>query len=143
MVPTGFRGKHRDAVRSDIPQSSSAREDQDPGSPCPHDDDFFDARPDAAETEEAISKFMSGLESQEQSGFDRLQTLLTKLPDSACPSCNNRQQNVACCSIGRRLSSQNGRGAAEKVHAFRAVIVQARCGIHVYTMYIHVCTMFV
>ena len=80
MVPTGFRGKHRDAVRSDIPQSSSAREDQDPGSPCPHDDDFFDARPDAAETEEAISKFMSGLESQEQSGFDRLQTLLRKLP---------------------------------------------------------------
>ena len=32
--------------------------------------DFFDARPDAAETEEAINKFISGLESQGQAGFD-------------------------------------------------------------------------
>ena len=63
--------------------------------------------------------------------------------EASCPICNKRQQNVACCSIGRRVSSQNGRGAAEEVHAFRAVIVQARCGIQVNTMYIHVCTMFV
>jgi hypothetical protein len=48
--------------------------------PCPEDGDFFYARPDAAETEEAISKFVSGLESQEQAGFDRLHSLLSRRP---------------------------------------------------------------
>ena len=55
-------------LRSDIPQPPSARQDEDGGSPCPEDGDFFNARSDAAEKEEAISKFISGLESQEQSG---------------------------------------------------------------------------
>ncbi len=43
---------------------------------------FFYARPgpDAAETEKAINKFISGLESQEQADFDRLHTLLSRLP---------------------------------------------------------------
>ena len=67
-VSTGFRGQHRDVLRSDIPQPPSARQDEDGGSPCPEDVDFFYARSDAAEIEEAISKFISGLESQEQSG---------------------------------------------------------------------------
>ncbi len=52
----------------------------DQGSPCPEDGDCFDARPDAAETKEAINKFISGLDSQEQAGFDRLHTLLSCLP---------------------------------------------------------------
>ena len=52
----------------------------DEGSPCPEDGDFFDARPDAAETEQAINKFLSGLECQEQAGFDRLHSLLSRLP---------------------------------------------------------------
>jgi hypothetical protein len=52
----------------------------DEGSPCPEDGDFFDARPDAAETEEAINKFLSGLECQEQAGFDRLHSLQSRLP---------------------------------------------------------------
>ena len=75
FVPTGFRGQHRDGVRSDLPLPSSAREDEDEGSPCPKDGDFFYARPDATETEEAISMFISGLECQEQSCFERLHTL--------------------------------------------------------------------
>ncbi len=37
--PTGRQ--HRDTVLSDIPQPSSAREDDDWGSPCPEDGDFF------------------------------------------------------------------------------------------------------
>jgi hypothetical protein len=49
----------------DIPQLSHARDDEDQGSPCPEDGDFFYAMPDAAETEEAINKFISGMESQE------------------------------------------------------------------------------
>ncbi len=66
---TDFHGQHRDAVQSDLPLPSSAREDEDEGSPCPlaEDDDFFDARPDSTETEEAINKFISGLECQKQS----------------------------------------------------------------------------
>ena len=67
IVSTCFRGQHRDAnagVR-DIPRLSHARDDEDQGSPCPEDGDFLDARPDAAEIEEAINKFISGLESQE------------------------------------------------------------------------------
>ena len=44
----------------------------DPGSPFPDDGDFFDARPDAVETEEAISKFMSGLESQEHAHIENI-----------------------------------------------------------------------
>jgi hypothetical protein len=64
----------------DIPLLSHARDNEDQGSPCPEDGDFFYARPDAAETEEAINKFISGLDSQEQAGFDRLHTLLSRLP---------------------------------------------------------------
>ncbi len=61
----------------DFPLLSHARDDEDP---CPEDGDFFYARPDAAETEDAINKFISGLDSQEQAGFDRLHTLLSRLP---------------------------------------------------------------
>jgi hypothetical protein len=52
----------------------------DGGSPCPEDGDFFYARSDATETEEAISKFIIGLECQERSCFESLHTLLSKLP---------------------------------------------------------------
>ena len=70
-----FCGSHRDA---DIPRPShcDALDDGDQGSPCPEDGDFFYARSGVAETEEAINKFMSGLESQELAGFDRLHSLL-------------------------------------------------------------------
>jgi hypothetical protein len=71
---------HYGLIPSDIPQPSSARQDEERGSPCPEDGDFFYARPDSAETEEAISKFISGLECQEQSCLARLHTLLSKLP---------------------------------------------------------------
>ncbi len=67
IVTTGFCGQHRDAnagVR-DIPWLYHARDNEDQGSACPEGGDFFYARPDAAETKEAINKFISGLESQE------------------------------------------------------------------------------
>ncbi len=59
-----------------------AHPDEDGGSPCPEDADHFDGRPNAEETEEAISKFNTGLEGEdsELSGFERLHTLLSKLP---------------------------------------------------------------
>jgi hypothetical protein len=67
----------------------------DPGSPCPEDGDFFDARPDAAETEEAINKFMCGLESQEQDGFDRLHSLLCRLPVPVATNGSNMSHTEA------------------------------------------------
>ena len=45
-----------------------------------HSGDFFYGRSNTEETEEAISKFMSGLEGQEASCFESLHTLLGKLP---------------------------------------------------------------
>jgi hypothetical protein len=48
--------------------------------PCPpEDEECFDA-PDAASMEEAISKFVEGLASQERSGFDDIHRLLQGLP---------------------------------------------------------------
>ena len=79
-ITTGFRGKHRDKEQRAFTAPSPAEADQDQGSPCPEDGDFFDGRPNAEETEEAISKFMSGLEGQEASCFESLHTLLGKLP---------------------------------------------------------------
>ena len=45
------RQRDADAGVRDIPLPSAAQDDMDGGSPCPEDGDFFDARPDAAETE--------------------------------------------------------------------------------------------
>ncbi len=42
--------------------------------------EVFYARPDTTEAEEAVSKFISGLECQEQSCFGSLHTLPSKLP---------------------------------------------------------------
>ncbi len=45
-------------------------EEGDP-SPCPENEEFF-ARPDAAGMEEAIGKFLDGLEGQERRGFEEM-----------------------------------------------------------------------
>jgi len=51
--------------------------DQDP---CQEDEEFFESRPDAATMEEAIGKFMDGMEAQERGGFKELHSLLARLP---------------------------------------------------------------
>ncbi len=64
---TGFRGGHRDAAMLDASQPPVELEQEpDEGDPssCPEDKEFF-VRPDAAGMEEAIGKFLAGLESQE------------------------------------------------------------------------------
>ncbi len=71
-IKTGFRGKHRDAGRCDFTEPSPDEEDEDRGSPCPEDGEFFDARPDEADTEKAISMFLDGLEGQEETCFQQL-----------------------------------------------------------------------
>ncbi len=75
---TGFRGARRDA-NTRVPdvqqQHANLNLDIDEGGnqdPCLEDEDFFQSRPDAATMEEAISKFMDGMEAQERSGFKEL-----------------------------------------------------------------------
>jgi hypothetical protein len=62
---TGFRGVLRDANML-VPdaQHPPADPDIDRGDPC-QEDEFFVDRPDAATMEEAISRFMDGMEAQE------------------------------------------------------------------------------
>ena len=79
---TGFRGKHRDAAMLEEPgpsvESENGHEDGDP-SPCPEDEEFF-LRPDAGAMDEAIGKFLDGLDGQERSGFQELHRFLETLP---------------------------------------------------------------
>ncbi len=62
-VDTGFRGSHRDAVMPPPSADHASMEDRDPH-PCPEDEEFFESRPDSADMEEAIGKFMEGMEKQ-------------------------------------------------------------------------------
>ena len=48
--------------------------------PCPEDEEFFESRQDTADMEEAISKFMEGMEQQEHTGYNTLHNLLQGLP---------------------------------------------------------------
>jgi hypothetical protein len=77
---TGFWGVLRDA-NMPVPdaQHPPADPDIDRGDPCPEDEELFD-RPDAATMEEAISRFMDGMEAQERGGFNDLHGLLGRLP---------------------------------------------------------------
>jgi hypothetical protein len=59
-------------------QQPPADQDNDRGAPCLEDNEFFD-RPDAATMEEAISRFMDGMEAQERGGFNDLHGLLRRL----------------------------------------------------------------
>ena len=87
MVFAGFRGARRDALMGDVGQSPHVREDGDMGpsdeegdpNPCPEDEEFHKA-PDADSMEEAIGKFMEGLEGQERAGFSQIHSLLQRLP---------------------------------------------------------------
>ncbi len=78
---TGFRGARRDANTGgpDV-QQPPADPDIANGGPCLEDEEFFDARPDAAAMEKAIGKFMDCMEEQELGGFKDLHRLLARLP---------------------------------------------------------------
>jgi hypothetical protein len=59
-------------------ESEQEHEEGDPA-PCPEDEEVF-VRPDAAGMEEAIGKFMDGMEGHERSGFQEMHRFLAKLP---------------------------------------------------------------
>ncbi len=75
----------------------ASMEDRDPH-PCPEDEEFFECRPDAADVEEAIGKFMEGMEKQERTGYAALHKLLEGLPVPASV------QKTAGCKMRRKGS---------------------------------------
>ncbi len=76
---------HRDAALREVVQPTLSSEQQDDDrdpDPCPsEDEELFDA-PDAESMEEAINKFVDGLESQarERCGSDDIHQLIKHLP---------------------------------------------------------------
>ena len=82
---TGFRGAHRDAALREVvqpplsPQQQHDEWDEDAG-PCPPEDQEYFDQPDAESMEEAIGRFVDGLESQERSGFGDIHRLIERLP---------------------------------------------------------------
>ena len=65
--------------------SDTEREQEQDGDPDvpPEDEELFET-PDADAKEEAISKFLDGLEQQERRGFTEIQTYLQRLPVPGC-----------------------------------------------------------
>ena len=79
LFDTGFRGSHRDdAMQAPAPAQPTCEEGD--LRPCREDEAFFESRPDAADMEEAISKFMEGMEREECTGYNALHKLLQTLP---------------------------------------------------------------
>ncbi len=75
LFDPGFRGSHRNhAMQAPAPAHSSCEEGD--LRPCREDEEFFESRPDAADMEEAICKFMGGMESEECTGYNALHKLL-------------------------------------------------------------------
>ena len=67
----------RDIVQP--PAEASLEQDERDPDPCPEDEGFFEA-PDAESKEEAINKFLDGLEGQERGGFKDMHRFLDCLP---------------------------------------------------------------
>ena len=87
LFDPGFRGSHRDDVMQAPAAAHTSCEDGDPH-PCAEDEEFFESRPDAEDMEEAISKFMEGMEREECTGYNALHKLLQTLyPDQGTRGC--------------------------------------------------------
>ncbi len=69
-------------------------EDKGDPSPCPEDEDYF-IRPEAQRMQEAISKFLDGIEGQEHYGFKHSHTFLAKLPVPVPTKCCAMKHAVA------------------------------------------------
>ena len=140
-------------------------EDGDGGIPCPEDADFMDARPDAAEMEEAIGKFVNGLEQQERSGYHELYSLLSRLPVPVAKSGKTMSHAAALeggflpkmteeelkrftpteLLLWRHAKEYRYRQCPYTVYTCISLVPTQYIHniymyIHVYDMYIHVCT---
>ena len=61
------------------PAEALLEQDERDPDPCPEDEEFFEA-PDAESKEEAINKFLDGLEGHERGGFKDMHRFLDCLP---------------------------------------------------------------
>jgi hypothetical protein len=80
--------------RAQAPVQSEPEPEEGDYAPCPEDEEFF-VRPDAAGMEEAIGKFLDGLEGQERSGFEELHQFLAKLPVPTTKQCSSMTHSEA------------------------------------------------
>ena len=69
--------------------------------PCTEDEEFFETRPDAADVEEAISKFMEGMEKKQHTGYNSLHKPLQGLP---VPEQKNASSMMQAEAFGRLLA---------------------------------------
>jgi hypothetical protein len=80
----GFLGSHSDeellVVGPVAQQPHVTDDDEGDDNPCTEYEEFFQGRPDADDMEEAITKFLDGIEGQERSGFKDLRRFLGRLP---------------------------------------------------------------
>ncbi len=80
----GFRGSRSDeellAGGPVATQPHVTDDDEGDDNPCTEDEECFQGRPDADDMEEAITKFLDGMEGQEHSGFKDLHRFLGSLP---------------------------------------------------------------
>ena len=76
LLDPGFRGSHCDAAMQAPAVTYASNEERDP-LPCSEDEELFESRPDAADMEVAISKFMEGMEKEECSGYNALHNAYT------------------------------------------------------------------
>jgi hypothetical protein len=78
----GFRGARRDAAMPDIirpPAGSSLEQNESDPALCPEDEEFS-YEPDAESKQEAINKFLDGLEGRERGGFKDMHRFLDRFP---------------------------------------------------------------
>ncbi len=80
--------------RAQAPVQSEPEPEEGDYAPCPEDEEFF-VRPDAAGMEEAVGKFLDGLEGQELSGCGELHQFLAKLPVPALKRCSSMTHSEA------------------------------------------------
>jgi hypothetical protein len=93
----GFRGLRRDEdmlAGGPVPtQPHVTEDDEGDDNPCTVDEEVFQGRPDADDMEEAITKFLDGMEGQEHSGFKDLHIFL------GCLHCPLRREIMQCCTL--------------------------------------------
>jgi hypothetical protein len=119
-------------------QPHITNDDEGDDNPCMEDEEFFQGRPDADDMEEAITKFLDGIEGQERSGFKDLHRFLCSLPlpiakgDSALL----HSEALEGCFIPKMDEEEQKRFTPSELLLYRHAL-EYRYFVH--TLYIH-CT---
>jgi hypothetical protein len=136
----GFRGSRCDeellAGGPVATQPHVTDDDEGDDNPCTEDEEFFQRRPDADDMEEAITKFLDGMEGQERSGFKDLHRFLDRVPlpvakeDSAMLNSEALQGGF----IPKMYEEEQKRFTQSELLLYRHAL---ECRYFVHTLYIH------